>query len=386
MKKLMGRYCIFTAFPFEHLGGVEKFSEGLSSELCDLGNEVWLITSSCDLQLSQGRESGINVIRLPSVYLMGERLPIPVLNFKARRALKVIFKTKFDGVLINTRFFPLSLIGVLYSVHAGNVPIILEHGSNYIGVGKALLDKIIRFYEKGITRIERLFNPVYYGVSEKSATWIRAFSIESSGVLHNGINSSHFLSSASPIDYRKLIGIDDSCLLIAFAGRMIKEKGFLKVINVVRQLKYEGENIHLVLAGSGPDANLIEIIDDDAITFVGRLNAGEMSALFKASDVFCFPTDYPEGLPTVLLEAATQQNCIIVSHTGGSDDLIPDGSYGIILKDTDEHTIKEALYYLLANPEKRINMASRVQEMVFDNFNFESIAEKFIDACSQINR
>lgn len=382
----MGRYCIFTAFPFDHMGGVEKFSEGLSYELRDLGNEVWFITSSYDLQFSLNRENGINVIRLPTVYMMGGRLPLPILTLKSRKALKQVFDTKFDGILVNTRFFPLSLIGVIYSAKASTTPIILEHGSSYIGIGKSALDKIIRLYEKSITRLERLFSPVYYGVSEKSAEWIRAFSIESSGVLHNGINSRRFLSLASPMDFRKRLGVDDSCLLIAFAGRMIKQKGFLKVINVVRQLKLEGENVHLVLAGSGPDADLIEVVEDDAITFVGRLHVEEMSALFKASDVFCFPTEYPEGLPTVLLEAATQQNCIIVSQTGGSYDLIPNNSYGIVLSDTSEYKIKEALSYVISNPEERINMALRVQDRVLKNFNFESIAGKFIEACSQINK
>jgi glycosyltransferase involved in cell wall biosynthesis len=71
----------------------------------------------------------------------------------------------------------------------------------------------------------------------------------------------------------------------------------------------------------------------------------------EKADIFVFPTLYPEGFPTVILEAAMQKCAIISTDRGGIKELITDNDIGVILKN-DASDLTEKLENLLKDPEK----------------------------------
>ena len=48
----------------------------------------------------------------------------------------------------------------------------------------------------------------------------------------------------------------------------------------------------------------VRSMEDEHIIPLGRLQFEEIVSLLGQADIYCFPTDYPEGFPTVVLEAA----------------------------------------------------------------------------------
>ena len=54
--------------------------------------------------------------------------------------------------------------------------------------------------------------------------------------------------------------------------------------------------------------------------------------LLGQAEIYCLPTEYPEGSPTSVLEAAAAGCYVITTNRGGSGELILDKSYGTILE------------------------------------------------------
>ena len=142
-------------------------------------------------------------------------------------------------------------------------------------------------------------------------------------------------------------------------------------------------NICLFIAGDGEEMDRVRIMADQHIIPLGRLKFEEIASLLGQADIYCFPTDYPEGFPTVVLEAAAAGCYAITTDRGGSRELIEDDTYGMILKDTDIITIRKGIEYALQNPEKRKQAAEMAKKRVNEMFTWDKTAEKVHDLAEE---
>ena len=124
---------------------------------------------------------------------------------------------------------------------------------------------------------------------------------------------------------------------------MIPEKGLPKLLGAVSSLNAAGACVHLAVAGSGPLEDRLFENHKTWLHYMGRLSKQELSGLLRDSDCFCLPTEYPEGLPTVLLEAAAQHCAIVVSDCAGAREVVPSKEYGTVLSVVSEDEIAKAI-------------------------------------------
>ena len=99
-------------------------------------------------------------------------------------------------------------------------------------------------------------------------------------------------------------------------------------------------------------------------------------------DILCYPSTYPEGLPSVLLEAAAHKLAIISSNCAGATDVIPAASHGIILDVPTAQNCAKAIQHYHDNPEESKAAGEHVFEHVRKNFSWKSSAEKIVAALS----
>ena len=95
------------------MGGVERYTYNLAKKLVEDGNKVVIVTSNVYKLPEYERVDGIPVYRVPCWNLLAGRYPVLKMNtrfWKINRALK---KKKFDMVIVNTRFYPHSLYGMM---------------------------------------------------------------------------------------------------------------------------------------------------------------------------------------------------------------------------------------------------------------------------------
>lgn len=373
-------YCIFSAHFSPHLGGVEGFTLNVANQLVNRGFLVTVVTNDTEkLGVGYSFESGVEVLRLPCISIANGRLPLPSCLNQRRKLLKGLYEKSFDGVLVNTRFYPHSIMGIRFAKNCGLRPVVLDHGSAYLTFGNRILDSAEHVYEKIITGLGKRFDPAYYGVSQKSCDWLKTFGIDARGIIPNAVDAPSFRSLASGRDFRSELGIASDWTLISFVGRFVPEKGVLDLLELVASGDLSKRHVAIVFAGGGPLADDIAVHQGESCYMLGRIDKEDVSALLQQSDLFCLPSR-SEGFATSLLEASACGCPSVVTDVGGARELIPNSSYGTILKETSKEALLETIDRYLHSKETIRAQSFRCMELVDHCYTWEATVSKLLDA------
>lgn len=376
---------IFSAQFYPHMGGVERYTYKLSVEMVRKGYDVVIVTSGDrGKTYTENFEKGISVVRVSSYQMMNERMPV----MKCSRELSQIITNEFQkhGIefcIVNTRFYLLSVFGMRYA-RKNNIPLItIEHGSNYLTFNNVILDVAERVYEKTITAVGKRYCDDYYAVSEFSLKWLREFGIEGKGVLYNSIDPDDYPERPVPPSIAEKIKPFEGAVKIAFAGRLIEEKGvnsLLQAYKIVRE-KY---NVCLIIMGTGPLERKITESDYPDIIFLGQQNSIDVVNVLRMSDIFCLPSR-SEGFSTSVLEAALAKCCIITTRNGGSAELISSDELGLIIDGDSPEYVENALEMTVNNSEYIKSTGENVYRRVIDQFAWKKCADKLEEVIISAN-
>ena len=244
------RICLFTSLYLPSMGGVETYTASLANALAQMGQRPIVVACATHGPAGIEASGGIDVVRLPCRALLNGRYPVPKRDAEARELWEWLSGQPVGHIVVNTRFYPLSLAGLGFAQEKGIVPVLIEHGSAHLTMGSPLVDKGVQAVEHAMTR-RCLRRPArYYAVSRKASAWLGHFGIESCGELPNSIDADAYAAGASPRDFRSEFDLADGELLAAFVGRLVPEKGVRAIVEAARLL--EGEGVVLALAGDGP--------------------------------------------------------------------------------------------------------------------------------------
>lgn len=369
------RIAIISAQYPPHMGGIENFTQNLARALGNRGHAVTVVTNDTNsIGAGWACEDGFDVLRLPCVPLVDGRLPLPKPSTVRRELLKELSAREFDGVLVNARFYPHSLLGMKIARARGLAPLVLDHGSAYLSFSNPLLDPCVRIYEHVMTALGKRYKPRYFGISHKSVEWLRTFGIEAEGVISNSIDAAEFRECASRRDFRAELELDKDDFLVAFVGRLIPEKGISSIIEASRNCELISRRVVFALAGDGPLADEVKAAEGPNLRWVGRLGKNDVSALLQQSDALCLPSR-SEGFSTTLLEAGACGCPAVVTDIGGARELIPDEHYGTIIKSMATSSIIAAIVHLADDSLLLMEQRRDCQSLVEKNYSWNSTAE-----------
>lgn len=381
----MSSYCIFSAHYLPHIGGIEKYTDNLARELGSRGCHVTVVTNALNNDAGiEKLSSNVDVVRLPCFPAVGGRLPIPKCNKLFRDLWRKIGSRHFDGVLINARFYPHTFLGLRLSSSQGVRPFVVDHGSAYLTFGSAILDPIVACYERAITHFVKRYDPVFFAVSNKSIQWLKNFGIQGKGVLSNSIDAASYRSSASARDYRLELGIDEDTMIVAYTGRLIPEKGIVRLMKAARIIKSRNAPVAFVLAGDGPLLEKAESLNPGNVFILGRTTPSDVAALMLQADLLCMLTR-SEGFSTTLLEASACGTPALITDVGGVDELIPDETYGTVLIDDTAEGAAFQIERLERDRGLLKSQGEKVANRVESMFSWRNTANAFIEACDAFN-
>jgi glycosyltransferase involved in cell wall biosynthesis len=337
------RYVLFSARYAPEVGGVESFTAHLARELAEEGHRVTVVTSAIAAQPGvESQPDGVEVVRLPCRPLMGGRLPVPRKNALFKVLLARVEEARPDRVLVNTRFYGLSLVGLGLAQRIGAKAVVLDHGSAYLTLGNAAADVAIHVYEHVMTRRCCAYAPVFAGISSFSARWLRTFGIDTDVVIPNAIDAVAFREERSSRDFRQELGIDAQKLVVSI-GRLTPEKGSRELVEAARIV---GGGFAFAFAGEGPLREVLERDLPQNVTLLGNLTHPDLSALLSQADLFCLPTR-SEGFCTSLLEAGAWGLTPAMTHVGGTDEIMGDPvRFGALLPSMDAQDVAASLMRL----------------------------------------
>jgi len=167
---------------------------------------------------------------------------------------------------------------------------------------------------------------------------------------------------------------------IISTGRLHKEKGFIRLIEVFAMLENK-EDWKLIIVGDGIHAHDIkakanELGIEQYVIFTGRVK--NVFELLTKSKIYVLAS-HNEGFPNALLEAAAAGlACLSFDIVAGPSDIITHNQNGILIPDNDLVAMKEALQKLMSD-QNEIDRLGFAAKKSMERFNIERITDEYLD-------
>ena len=116
--------------------------------------------------------------------------------------------------------------------------------------------------------------------------------------------------------------------------------------------------------------------DRPNILFPGHIDFSEIPFLLADSDIFCLPSRFIEGQPTVILEAGYCGVPVVATANGGIPEVITDGETGLLIESGSISQLRNQLQALIDSEEKRGVLGRALQRRVSDQFTWAAAGAK----------
>ncbi|MBM7618578.1 glycosyltransferase involved in cell wall biosynthesis [Bacillus tianshenii] len=165
----------------------------------------------------------------------------------------------------------------------------------------------------------------------------------------------------------------DDPIQIVYLSNLMKSKGYHKIIKSVLNLRKQGFNLTLKLAGLIQDETLFESVMKEVqeenqsqfIEHLGVVTGQEKKDLLLNSDIMVLASDF-EGQPISIIEGLAAGLPIISSCVGAIPDLILDN--GILLKDPTIAELQTHISEISTDKQMRIEMGKKSRELFLEKF------------------
>ena len=183
-------------------------------------------------------------------------------------------------------------------------------------------------------------------------------------------------TSASRAD----LGLAGDALVVTMISRVTRTKGVLDFAAAARKIRALRPGIEFVLAGAadgeGFDAlNERELRElDGSVRWIGFRD--DVREILAFTDVFVFPSYYREGIPRVLMEAASMGLPLIAVDAPGSTDVVEDGRNGILVPPRNVDAIVAAVLRLADDSLLRSRLGRQSRALVVSRHDLSLVAEQ----------
>jgi glycosyltransferase involved in cell wall biosynthesis len=202
--------------------------------------------------------------------------------------------------------------------------------------------------------------------------------------VYHGIDLKRFPPPAEPRPPRRGRTPDDAVRIVSI-GRLVEKKGYGDLLSALADLP-EGVHWRFIHIGGGPLHGALagrarRLRLEDRIEWRGPGAHAEVLKLLREGDVFVLPAKIAkdgdrDGLPNVLLEAASQELPIIATHAGAMQDFIVQKETGYLAPPGRPAVLAEAMTRLIRDPEERQRLGVAARERVQKEFTMKEGVER----------
>ena len=126
------------------------------------------------------------------------------------------------------------------------------------------------------------------------------------------------------------------------------------------------------------------------IEWRGSRDQNEVIAALREADIFVLPSRIAsdgdrDGLPNVLMEAASQELPILSTGVSSIPEFIENGKQGVLVE-PDAEEIAAALARMIADPEGRARLAAAARKRLVESFGMDAGIDRLIDAAGSCAR
>ncbi len=203
-------------------------------------------------------------------------------------------------------------------------------------------------------------------------------------VLYNGLDTEIFEPDKQARQaFRKQFGVEDQTVLFGIAGVVSPRKGQLELLKACSKAARLNK-VQLIIAGSlGPDdaeynqqvKGLAEELPN--AKYIGHFPG--MPQFFNGCDVVVNNSTaaLSEPLGTTIYEAMSCEAIVLGSNTGGTPEIIDDGTNGFLFAPDDEHALTSIIDYVVNNIEKLEPIRKAAREKVKQKFGYQTMIHRY---------
>ena len=166
--------------------------------------------------------------------------------------------------------------------------------------------------------------------------------------------------------------------MIILPARMLWDKGVAEFVRVARRIKAQGVNARFTLVGDIDQHNPASVtqqqidqwVEEGVVEQWGRRD--DMDTVYPQASIVCLPS-YNEGMPKVLLEAASCARPIVAFDVSGCREIVRDGVNGFLVNFGDETALETAIVTLIKDKSLCKKMGVNGREIVEQEFSGEMI-------------
>ncbi|KQR69274.1 glycosyltransferase family 4 protein [Rhizobium sp. Leaf341] len=170
-------------------------------------------------------------------------------------------------------------------------------------------------------------------------------------------------------------------VVILSVGRAVEKKGYDLLLTALARLP-DDLAWRFVHIGGGTLAKTLKAMATDLgishrIDWLGAMAQEDVLARYRASDIFALACRIGadgdrDGLPNVIVEAASQRLACISTTISGVPELLSDGETGLLVPPEDPDAIAHALERAIRDPALRASLGQAAERRVRRDFDYHS--------------
>lgn len=178
--------------------------------------------------------------------------------------------------------------------------------------------------------------------------------------------------------------------IILFTSRLLKEKGIEDFIEAAQILKQEGINARFQVAGDVYPDNarsmtrgaMQAVHDTGVIEWLGQVS--DMPDLLQRSMMVVLPSYYGEGVPKVLLEAASIGRPIITCDAPGCREAVEHDVNGVLVSPQNPQELAKEIRALVEDSQRRERYGLAGRKRMEEDFHADFVTQKTMDVYTHL--
>jgi len=153
---------------------------------------------------------------------------------------------------------------------------------------------------------------------------------------------------------RSALGWEDGDLVVGVIGRLAPAKGHFVLLEALATLKRRGRSVLCYIVGEGSLRRELEArVHTLGLHQVVRMSGftDDVGSVLEVVDMLCIPS-LTEGLPNVLLEAASARVPMVVSEVGDIPSILDHGVDAMLVPPGDHDALASAIETIMDSPDR----------------------------------
>jgi glycosyltransferase involved in cell wall biosynthesis len=165
--------------------------------------------------------------------------------------------------------------------------------------------------------------------------------------------------------------------LIAFAGRLVSEKG----LDILLRALVSVPDARLEVVGDGPMGGMYRDLADELgislrVSFLGSARFDGVAEAYARASVVCVPTACDEAFGFVAAEALAMHRPLVVTPSGALVEMCAEGR-GFVAAGKDPTALATTLREALADPDERLDRAARGRVFALESFDADRVGTAY---------